>query len=537
MPVAKSLLALLMAGLLAFLGYFFMFRDNSNRAVSGAEADRFMQGSRNTPRNNDDPNYAEELRQNAALVENTQKMAATLGKDISGINSQLAENQRKYESEMNRLNTQLANMQTALDQAKQGNTEAVSAEAQKLAEAQNKAYQESIANLNQAIQNLQQQNEENRRELEARNHALEERLEQLQQPPEADDATAGGNRRGPVMGQMVIPGVITPYRSGLAATPGVTSGVTNNAATGGSTDYLGGLQQSLGQLSSSFQRGDSRTAAAPATAPVAAATAPAAARPLATPNNPQQRWETVFPVYTLPPNSILSNAMLVTPIIGRVPLPNRGGKVEDPFFFKVEIGANNLAANGHQIPGVAKMIASGYATGIRDQQCVRGYIDSLTFIFIDGRIVNQGKASGEGASSGDVLGYLSDPWGKPCIRGRYINNASSYLWSRGSAAFVEAAAEGLAQGQVNYKQNSDGNFNAVLDGDIWKFVFGRGVSGSAAEFAQYIRNRTADTFDVVYVEQGKPVQIMLNTQIPIDYDANARLVNYYTEPKIRRVYD
>ena len=49
MPVAKSLLALLIAGLLAFLGYFFMFRDDSNRAVSGAEADRFMQGSRNTP--------------------------------------------------------------------------------------------------------------------------------------------------------------------------------------------------------------------------------------------------------------------------------------------------------------------------------------------------------------------------------------------------------------------------------------------------------------------------------------------------------
>ena len=105
----------------------------------------------------------------------------------------------------------------------------------------------------------------------------------------------------------------------------------------------------------------------------------------------QEQWETVFPVYTLPPNSILSNAMLVTPIIGRVPLPNRGGKVEDPFFFKVEIGGANLAANGHQIPGVAKMIASGYATGIRDQQCVRGYIDSLTFIFIDGRILTRSE--------------------------------------------------------------------------------------------------------------------------------------------------
>ena len=245
----------------------------------------------------------------------------------------------------------------------------------------------------------------------------------------------------------------------------------------------------------------------------------------------------MFSVYTLPPNTMLTNALLVTPIIGRVPLPNRNGRVEDPFFFKVEIGGANLAANGHQIPGVAKMIASGYATGIRDQQCVRGYIDSLTFIFIDGRIVNQGKASGEGSSSGDVLGYLSDPWGKPCIRGRYINNADSYLRSRGTAAFIEAAAEALSQGQVNYKQNSDGNYSAALSGDVWKFVFGRGVSGTAAEFAQYVKERTADTFDVVYVEQGKPVQIMLDKMIPIDYDAKARKVNYYREPKVKRRYD
>lgn len=251
----------------------------------------------------------------------------------------------------------------------------------------------------------------------------------------------------------------------------------------------------------------------------------------------QDGWETVFPVYTLPPNTMLTNAMLVTPIIGRVPLPNRNGRVEDPFFFKVEIGANNLAANDHQIPGVAKMIASGYATGIRDQQCVRGYIDSLTFIFIDGRIVTQGKASGEGSSSGDVLGYLSDPWGKPCIHGRYINNADSYLRSRGTAAFIEAAAEALSQGQVNYKQNSDGNYSAALSGDVWKFVFGRGVSGSAAEFAQYVRERTADTFDVVYVNQGQPVQIMLDKMIPIDYDAKARKVNYYRDPKTKRRYD
>ena len=321
--------------------------------------------------------------------------------------------------------------------------------------------------------------------------------------------------------------ITLPYQ-GMGTAPATASRiprapVATAAANSGSGDILDSLQNGLRSLTGSVPERDPNI--------------PRNHLPQPGEQRRQEQWETVFPVYTLPPNAVLSNALLVTPIIGRVPLPNRNGRVEDPFFFKVEIGGANLAANGHQIPGVAKMIASGYATGIRDQQCVRGYIDSLTFIFIDGRIVNQGKASGEGASSGDVLGYLSDPWGKPCIRGRYINNADSYLRSRGTAAFIEAAAEALSQGQVNYKQNSDGNYSAALSGDVWKFVFGRGVSGTAAEFAQYVKERTADTFDVVYVEQGKPVQIMLDKMIPIDYDAKARKVNYYREPKIKRRYD
>ena len=49
--------------------------------------------------------------------------------------------------------------------------------------------------------------------------------------------------------------------------------------------------------------------------------------------------------------------------------------------------------------------------------------------------------------------------------------------------------------------------------------------------------RPADTFDVVYVNQGQPVQIMLDKMIPIDYDAKARKVNYYRDPKVKRRYD
>ncbi len=247
------------------------------------------------------------------------------------------------------------------------------------------------------------------------------------------------------------------------------------------------------------------------------------------------KWPTVFPVYTLPPNTILADSLLVTPIIGRVPDVSKN--VSDPYFFKVEIGSNNLAANGHNIPGIAKMIASGYSTGVREQSCVRGYIDSLTFIFVDGRIVTHGKASNKGKSNGEALGYLTDKWGKPCIRGEYINNAKDYLMSRGVAAFLEAAAQGLSQSQVDVSEDGNGNKQAVLNGKMWQFVFGQGVSGSAGEIASYIRDRALNAVDVVYVEQGKNVQIMLDATIPIDYDSKGRKISYYSPVDNTRSYD
>ncbi|PID64364.1 MAG: hypothetical protein CR962_01630, partial [Gammaproteobacteria bacterium] len=188
----------------------------------------------------------------------------------------------------------------------------------------------------------------------------------------------------------------------------------------------------------------------------------------------KKEWQTVFPVYTLPPNTVLANSTLITPIIGRVPLANNKGRevVADPFFFKVEIGADNLAANGHRIAGVSKMIASGYATGVREQSCVRGYIDSLTFVFVDGRIVTHGEQSQNGTGNNEALGYLADTWGKPCIRGRYINNAKDYLMSRGLASFVEAAANGLSQSQMSSRIGADGSQQAILSGDVWKYVLG-----------------------------------------------------------------
>ncbi len=103
--------------------------------------------------------------------------------------------------------------------------------------------------------------------------------------------------------------------------------------------------------------------------------------------------------------------------------------------------------------------------------------------------------------------------------------------SRGLAAFIEAGAAGLSQSQVSSQEDSEGNRQAILDGNVWSYIFGQGVSGSASELAEYVRERTDNAFDVVYVEQDRSVQIWLNQMIPIDYDSSARKVNYYRMPK------
>ena len=522
MTMANFLRFLLFA-LVGGIAYLFFVRDESPFVgMGGKQQDGSNFVSRdNDARRGDDPTYSQEMRQNAAIMLETQRKQVELEQQLAREREQATRNQQELAQKLGDVTRELAQLREAQSKAGEEHNAAVQEEV----DARLKAVNDSVAL-------LQQQQAENQAASQARIAELEQQLAAAQATPPATEAAdaISALKQGP----SATPPLPDVYGSGSITLPyqGMGSGGTASSAVSRiprapaasadseSADFLGGLQNML-------------SGAVPERNP----NVPRGNLPQLGERRPQDGWQTVFPVYTLPPNSILSNAMLVTPIIGRVPLPSRNGKVEDPFFFKVEIGGANLAANGHQIPGVAKMIASGYATGIRDQQCVRGYIDSLTFIFIDGRIVTQGKASGEGSSSGDVLGYLSDPWGKPCIRGRYINNADSYLRSRGTAAFIEAAAEALSQGQVNYKQNSDGNYSAALSGDVWKFVFGRGVSGTAAEFAQYVKERTADTFDVVYVDQGKPVQIMLDKMIPIDYDAKARKVNYYRDPKIKRRYD
>ena len=94
----------------------------------------------------------------------------------------------------------------------------------------------------------------------------------------------------------------------------------------------------------------------------------------------------VRPVHTIPKNATLVGARAFTALIGRVPVGEEA-RVTDPYFFKLLIGRDNLAANGHEIPELAYAVASGEAIGDWTLGCVAGDVTSLTFVFADGRIV------------------------------------------------------------------------------------------------------------------------------------------------------
>ena len=526
MPVGKLFLYTIFAMVLGVV-YFLFIREEPSTLPRPAQqtAGAVDNATTATTRRGDDTTYAEEVRRNTELTRATQDKQENLERQLAEAREQSSNDSAALQTKLEELKKQLAKMEQTTQTAREAEQNAAKA----VMADEMKALQESIDSLKQSHQTTQA--------------ASEARIAQLEQELAASRAGTGETPPLPVDDKPPLPdvygtGSITlPYSfagDGAAARSAAvrqSERATSDKAASAGGDLLSEVQAELartfGGTTGALANG------VPDPQPTTRA------RPLPQPGQVQEKegqWPTVFPVYTLPPLTTLSDALLVTPIIGRVPIRN-DRQLDDPYFFRAEIGGKNLAANGHQIPGVAKMIVSGYATGVREQSCVRGYIDALTFIFIDGRIVSHGQASHDGTSSGDALGYLTDPWGKPCLRGRYINNAGEYLYSRGAAAFIEAAAEGLAQSQVNYRQDNNGNFTAMLDGNIWRYVFGKGISGTASEFADYVRERTAGAFDVVYVEQGRPVQIMLNKQIEIDYDAKARKVNYYTEPRRARRYD
>ena len=233
----------------------------------------------------------------------------------------------------------------------------------------------------------------------------------------------------------------------------------------------------------------------------------------------------VEPVYTLPENSTLMGSVAMTALLGRVPID---GTVNDPYPFKVVIGRENLTANGITLPEVESAIVSGTATGDWTLSCVRGQVNSMTFVFEDGTVrtlpapedINSGDGSGR-----TTIGWLSDPRGLPCIPGERKTNAQQFLLTSFILGAAEQSANAVAMGEVTTSVDSGGVVSG-LTGSSGRYAASQALSGGVSDVRQWVQERFGQTFDAVYVPPGQPVAIHIERELPIDYETQGRRVRY-----------
>ncbi len=248
-----------------------------------------------------------------------------------------------------------------------------------------------------------------------------------------------------------------------------------------------------------------------------------------------------IPFYTIPRNATLFSNTTLTALLGIV--PNDEGSVLDPIRFKLITGPQNLASNGHFIPGIRDIVWSGIAIGNREMSCVRGEVHSVTFTFEDGRIYTQSSTRDGDTKTTNIrkiLGYISDTRGKPCLTGQLITNAQDYLKDRMIAAGVGATADSFAATQETTTV-SDGISQSFFSGDKGEYIAAATLSGSLKELTDYLRDRQRNAIDLVYLDGGKDVVLHVEDEITIDYLTNGRKLEYAnqipTQPSAVRNFD
>ncbi len=222
--------------------------------------------------------------------------------------------------------------------------------------------------------------------------------------------------------------------------------------------------------------------------------------------------------YTMPANATLMGSTSMTALLGRIPVD---GQIPDPYPFKIIVGPENLSSNGIHIPDVQGITMSGIAKGDWTLSCVSGEIHSMTFTFKDGSISTYPpQDKGSNGNSRSMIGWFSDEYGIPCVTGKRITNAPSYLATRIGMGAISAYADAVASSEYTTTVNAEGTERQSLTGDAMKAAENQAISGGADEVTQWLDQRQSQSFDAIYVEPGTPVHVHLEKQIAIDYPIN-----------------
>lgn len=235
----------------------------------------------------------------------------------------------------------------------------------------------------------------------------------------------------------------------------------------------------------------------------------------------QNKEDRSIKAYTIPINATLLGSVSMTAMLGRIPV---GGQVVDPYPFKVIVGDENLSSNGISIPGVTGIKMTGIAKGDWTLSCVSGEISSMTFTFQDGTILTFPEP---GTKASEPVAWFSDVNGVPCITGKRITNAPTYLSSRIGLSAASSYAKAEAASQFTTQSNQSGGLTSGLTGDPKVVAQNTAISEGLNEVTDWLDQRQENSFDAVYVPPGTKLAIHVLEELKIDYDPEGRKVNHY----------
>jgi integrating conjugative element protein (TIGR03752 family) len=235
----------------------------------------------------------------------------------------------------------------------------------------------------------------------------------------------------------------------------------------------------------------------------------------------QTNEERLIKVYTIPDNATLFGSVSITALLGRIPV---SGQVVDPYPFKLVVGEDNVSSNGISIPGLSGITMSGMARGDWTLSCVSGHVNSMTFTFQDGTIVTHPEP---GTQTAEPLAWFSDRYGIPCVTGKRVTNAPSYLAQRVGLTAAGAYAQAKADSEFTTSTNALGGQTRGLTGDPMTVAKNEAISSGLGEIGDWLDARQSDSFDAIYVEPGTELVIHMSEQLNIDYDPEGRKVNHY----------
>ena len=237
------------------------------------------------------------------------------------------------------------------------------------------------------------------------------------------------------------------------------------------------------------------------------------------------------PYFTMPANSTLSDVVLMSDILAEVPINN--ALMQPAFKFKAIVGRKDLlASNGIRLPSdLQGIVLEGYSVGNITMSCARGYVTKMLFTWSDGHYTVVGKdASGPSLNPEDQLGYLSTPYGNPCLYGKLITDAPRIIAQMATIGGISAGADAFAQSQMSTSFSSLSPWSG-LSGSAAKFAAGKTASGAAERALDWVTKRASDIFDVIYIPASRhhhPTQIVVNItrDIPIDKNIHSRSIDY-----------